>query len=410
MKRLLFFVCAALAAPCVVNASAHAEVAASLAVQGEAIQPADLPLLVTLTLTNTGDKTLSYWCGSLDTYPGAEHFSAEAVGKDGKRITLSARMMPTGDGTTTYDIYNGQPQNGSGINRDIELGATITVPLAISPLPPGPYVLQFHSEWNAPSLLAKQPRLGEGALHVLVRRDQTLRTAREQALLGRVRHGEAFAENVVAHYNLQPIIEQLLPDLASDDADAAIHAAMTLSHVPELPAGAAAQISRAVQKHLRGPDIYAAANLLSYLALLAVKTQSAETLEAMILLVQSDREPEVRWHAAQALGQFHQTQAFTELCALLLDPQSAVRGAAAVALAQRHDAAALPVLLTLIQKPDPYSGWNPLYSALAQFPDDPQAETAVRAGLNSADVGTRWQAQEAQKLIQGKHRVVGTGP
>lgn len=405
MKRFLLSLCVTLAALGGINAPVYAKMSAALAVQGEAMQPAGFPILLTLTLTNTGDKALTYWCGGPDTYPGAEHFSVNAVGKDGKLIPLSASLMPASYEASTGDIYNGQYSEGSGMYRDIRPGMTITVPFAISPLPPGEYVLHFHSQWEGPPKPGSQARPGNDILRILVKQDGALRAAREQALLARVRHGEPFAENVVTHYNLQPVIEQLLPDLASDDADMICHAAATLLGVTKLPAGASAQISRGVQKHLHDTHgNVTGGEPLFFLTALAPEAQSPETLEAMVSLVHSNWFPELRWRATQSLGQFHQARARTEMHTLLADPQSAVRGAAAVALAQRHDTAALPVLLALARKHDLYTDWNPIYSALAHFPKNTQAAVAIRAVARSTDTATRWQAQDAQRQLREAHR------
>src|SRR5450432_4466061 len=73
------------------------------------------PVLLKVTLTNIGDKPLSYWCGGPELYPAAENFLIILTSADGK----SREIMPT----------NGQYTVGSGVGRDIKPGEAVEVPL-----------------------------------------------------------------------------------------------------------------------------------------------------------------------------------------------------------------------------------------------------------------------------------------
>src|SRR5215475_1341359 len=81
-------------------------------------QPSGWPIVVELTLTNVGKEPIRWWCGGPDLYPGAEHFIVQVrqgVGDDWRDV------KPT----------NGQYVEGSGIDRQLKPGESITVPLAL---------------------------------------------------------------------------------------------------------------------------------------------------------------------------------------------------------------------------------------------------------------------------------------
>jgi hypothetical protein len=118
-KALLFMVClVALAGNLLQAVEPTGKGEVTLAVRADRHQPSGWPIVVDVTVTNTGKDPISWWCGGPDTYPGAEHFTVEVrYGPDTVWHKASAS--------------NGQYVLGSGIDRRLAPGAFVVVPLAI---------------------------------------------------------------------------------------------------------------------------------------------------------------------------------------------------------------------------------------------------------------------------------------
>src|SRR4051794_35285209 len=108
---------------CVAIASARADDArpqgeVQITAKADREQPTGWPLVVEVTLTNSGARAISWWCGGPEIYPGAEHFVVEV------------RYGPESEWHSVQPT-NGQYTEGSGGNRELKPGESIVVPLAI---------------------------------------------------------------------------------------------------------------------------------------------------------------------------------------------------------------------------------------------------------------------------------------
>ena len=190
-------------------------------VVAEETQSSGAPVLVHITVTNAGQAPLTYWCGGPATYPGAHHFVAHVTDEPGR--------------TREAHLSNGQYQMGSGTERQVLPGQSVTLPAALEPLPAGTYTIQ----------------VGNGKLvRVIINDDEQLAVKREQNVLKRARQGEPFAQHVAARFPADSITRALLQDLGSKEEQVSLRAATTLSQFEKLPADSGPLVEIAMQIHL----------------------------------------------------------------------------------------------------------------------------------------------------------------
>ncbi len=340
-------------------------------VRAESAQPADAPILITVTLTNSGNKSITYWCGGPGNYPDAASYKARVTDSQGK--------------VREVRLSNGQAQAGSGAYEEIKPGQTVVMPAALAPLPPGRYTIQ----------------VGRGkSAQVMVKRDPQLARKRDQDILKRIRKGEPFAQHVAAEYPNKAVGQALFQDLLSEDRQIAFHAAFTLVDSREIPDNSVAIIRQAMQKQL---DLEAKrrsrnTEVLIYLAFLAAKVGSEEAMAPVLALAGSDFDGETRQRAVEALGAFKNPRATQELHGFLKDKERRVRFGAARVLADRKDPAALEVLLAVAA--DREDQWRPYaFQALAKFPNDPRVEPAIKRGLEDPSAFVRAAAKRALQSL-----------
>jgi hypothetical protein len=338
-------------------------------VEAEKTQPAGVPILVRITLTNIGQTPISYWCGGPAKYPGAHKFSA--------------RIMDDKGQTREATLSNGQYEMGSGVFRRIQPGQSVTLPAALEPLPAGSYTIQ----------------VGEGKPgKVSVKDDPQLLQAREQDLLKRIRQGEPFAQHVARKVATESVTRALLQDLLSEDQQVALQAARTLEKVEKMPADSGTAINKAMRMHLKAEEQKQnrQTHLLDSLAVVAANVGSDEAMTAVEALVNSSLGGRT---AITQLGRFKQQGAAKSLRDLLKDTAEDVRFEAARTLANRKDQAAMDVLLAVAG--DKRSRWRAYaYAALANFPTDARVEPAIKNGLNDEDDFARSQAQQALRELR----------
>jgi hypothetical protein len=341
-------------------------------VEADETQPAGAPILVRITLRNTGKTAISYWCGGPAKYPGAHEFSARLTNGQGK--------------TREAVLSNGQFQMGSGAMHEIQPGQSVTLPAALEPLPAGSYSIQ----------------VGKGKpSKIIVKDSPELTRQREQDILKRVRKGEPFAQHVAAKFPTGPVTAALLQDLLSADQQVALQAAFTLERTEKLPADSGAIVNKAMRMHLDATEKKQnrETSLLSYLTFLAARAGSDEALSAVLTLVHSNMDGGTRGSAIGALGTFKQDRAAKALRDLLKDDIQEVRFAAARALGERKDPAAVEVLLAVAG--DAGSRWRAYaYPALAKFPTDARVESAIKNGLRDEDQFVRSQAEHALRELR----------
>jgi hypothetical protein len=340
-------------------------------VEADEIQPPGAPIRIRITVTNTGKKPISYWCGSVEKFPSADLFEARITDDQGK--------------THKADLSNAQARMGSGSMVQIQPGEAVTLPAALHSLPIGSYTIQ----------------VGKGkSAKVTVKDDPKLLRAYEQDLLKRIREGERLAKHFAAKFPTEEVTKALVNDLLSDDQKVAFQAANTLCGVEKLPADTDAMVNKAMRKNVDAQATQQNHDLLQWLGFLASGIGSDEALSAVLLLIEKKR---AGGSEIAALGKFKQERAVKALRDALKDEKLDNRFEAARTLAIRKDPAALDVLLQVAGNDQ--TMWRPYaYQALANYPNDPRVKPALEEGLKDKDSFNRDEARRALQHVQSKEK------
>lgn len=342
-------------------------------VQAQSEQPAALPLLFTVKLTNTGKEPISYWAALGGKYPSAKWFKARITDAQGK--------------SQQVEMVNDYIETGSGGRRQISSGESVTFPALIPPLPEGVFTIQV--------------REGKSA-RVKVKNDRELTQKAADQLIARIAVGDSFAQYVINKYPIKRVVEGLLEQLTSDDPQAAYFAAATLSRVPELPDNATEQIRKAVTKHIDAAKQKRVFNtgIFFELGYLASRIGTDDALEAVLTLAQTK---ELGEEAISALGGFKQEKALQQLRLFLADQDEKLQFRAAQRLAEKKDLAALDALLTIAH--DPKNRWR-MYSfqSLLKYPDDQRVESAIKSGLDDTDRQVSQSAEFALRQLANQKK------
>ena len=341
-------------------------------VVAEETKSSGAPVLVRITVTNVGQAPFTYWCGGPATYPGAHHFVAHVTDEPGR--------------TREAHLSNGQYQMGSGTERQVLPGQSVTLPAALEPLSAGTYTIQVGN--------CKLVR-------VIINDDEQLAVKREQNVLKRARQGEPFAQHVAARFPADSVTRALLQDLASKEEQVSLRAATTLGQFEKLPADSGPLVERAMQIHLTAElkKRIRQTNLLIQLAILAGNLGSDQAMSAVLALAVSTLDSQTRGRAINQLGRFKQEQAAKALRGFLRDMNDDVRFEAARTLANRKDPAAVDELLAVAA--DKQNRWRAYaYLSLANFPSDARAKEAIEKGLDDPEDFARSQAQQALRELR----------
>lgn len=343
-------------------------------------QPAKSPILLKLTMTNTGKMPLTYWCGLSGDYP--------PLYRDTK-----ARVTDANGKVSEVQISNGQAELGSGFVKSLAPGDSIIIPAVIGPMPPGNYLIEFSG----------------GSARVTIKDDADLLKKREQDLRARISggniagqdlrtrgSGEPFAEHVVITYPTQSLLESYLRDLSGDDVETAECAVRLLARVPKLPEGTVPFLAKAMDKQFTPlRNRIQRGVMLSELAGLAARIGSDEALELVVKLSHNESGEGA---GIGALGLFKQERVTKELHTLLTSKDEISRYYAAQTLAERKDVAAIEVMAAIVSNPKTSSTLREYgCRALVNFPKDERAEEAIRSCLS--DIHCRDAATEALNRI-----------
>jgi HEAT repeat protein len=345
----------------------------STVVRAEAAQPADTPILLTVTVTNDGDEPISY-STNFGRYPPGSWFSITITNAKGR--------------TKKVELSNDDGVPGSGGREEIEPAGSVTAPVMMDALPVGSYTIRV---WNSKSA------------SFTVKDDPELARKWDDDLLAKIRAGDRFANHVANMYlrgkHARPsFIEGILGILSSDKELVAERAAYTLNRAPELPAKARVVIIQALRKQLASAQErgFTQTSHLTPLAGLAARVGTDEALEAVLTLAHTQ---ETRGIGLWALGDFKQEKALKELRLFLKDGDETLRFRAAQRLSERKDSQAIEVLLVVAH--DPKSRWR-MYSfdALLKYRDDPRVEAAIKSGLDDPDSNVRDSAEFALRTLR----------
>lgn len=233
-----------------------------LSAELEGEQSAGWPVIVEVTVKNSGGAPISWWCGGPDRFPGGQDFEVQVrYGADNDWHTVE----PT----------NGQYVEGSGISETLQPGKSIVVPLAIPVTRADGMHLRIHTKpWDS----------GEGVeKYVVVRQDRHYREKREAQVIAAVTgQTSPCLQHLADAYADAVVVDALLKLATLDNVPVAAAAARSLAHQKTLPAEAGSALATSVAARM-GPAFQRdAGTLCADLTRAALKTQS-ETARATIL-------------------------------------------------------------------------------------------------------------------------------
>jgi hypothetical protein len=345
-------------------------------VTAESKQPASAPILLTVTIKNTGKQPVRYpLLMGKGEYPNAGWFKAKITDSVGD--VQEAEM--------SNDLSDGG--GGSGGLSQILPGQSIEMPAAILAMPAGVYKIQVR----------------EGRItQVTIKDDKELARKRTQEMLARIRKGDAFAQHVAGRYPTDELTEALCQELFSDDIQAANRAAIPLDRLQRLPPKSLEYIKKAMDKQLdlAKQGRLSQTGILSTLAYLASRIGSDEALEPVLSLAKTEGLGNA---AIGALGTFKQEKAAKELHRFLNDDNEEIQLRAAQALARRNDPGALEILL--IVGNNPKNRWRQFaIQELPKYSDDPRVEAAIKHSLDDPDSQVRKSAEFALRQLANKKK------
>ena len=356
------------------------ELAATLDVTADPVQPAGLPILLTLSVRNTGTEPISYWCGAAGGYLNAGGFIANISYANGTRVILSERLSNS----------NGEFAWDAGRMHELRPGESFSFPAALRSLPAAKYSIRFSGDAqgrveNGHFADLWFPQTSSAPLKVEVRKDEKLAAARDADLIAKLRKGDAFAQHVAAHFPRPEIRKALEQDLAGDDLIAAGSAIDTLWPDYNPPADAAPLIARAIRSHAKpindGHDEW-----LMHVLLQMSQPFSTKEVKAAVEQVA----------AARPAGRVHNYAQ-----ARLTDAALAALKESATTTTQDEDPVEDLLIHTLVKSADPKIRAR-AYEALATYPHSPRAVQTALDGLADPDRSVR---EAAEKTLDAIHRM-----
>ena len=374
---------------------------ASLTVSGDAVQPAGAPVILQLSVRNTGKSRISYWCAGPGEYPDAAVFVATVapVGAPGKPLKLI--------------LDNGQ-WSGPGRAFDLAPGRSITFPATIGPVLPGRYRItiegaaQGRGEGDALKAITWPATRSDNALEFEVRHDNPLAGARDAHIVAGVRANEPFARHLASTWPRKGVRDALVVDLAGDDVVAADRAADGLWGDADPAAVDGPLVASVILKHLAPPAGESDVGLMTRLTAGSKSLASEQLKAAMAKLVLARPEGQVRSSAAAALERgvtlplAGPTYSLADAKRFEWPNAFANVGGTEAEQRQRHDAALLGAMLDLARSEDPHER-KLAYRALTDLAQNPAAAQAVERGLKDPDIECARVAERSMEVIHWRN-------
>ena len=246
-------------------------------------QPTGWPVLVEVTLTNSGTKAIAWWCGGGgETYPRAEEFAVEVrYGAHGNWHSVAAT--------------NGQPVQGSGFGRALKPGESIAVPLAI-PVDEKSGGVSFRispRQWHAATATEGFVRMHEDSGYADIRRAKVIHSALTRT--------PPFWRHLAKRYADEVVVDAMLKLVTVDNELIVGPAAQVLAHQKTLPAGAGDTFARLITRWLPLEPRRESREVQRWIAQAALKTQGESARNAMLELKSQTKDPPTREIAVEAL-------------------------------------------------------------------------------------------------------------
>jgi hypothetical protein len=207
----------------------------ALKAEAERYEAAGWPVIVDVTMTNVGKGPVTWWCGGPDRYPGAEHFAV--------RVRYGAESE-----WHEVEATNGQYVAGSGVTRELKLGESIVVPLAIPVEKSGGVSFTIRPRsWGEDKGVDGYVEVREGRKYV----DRV----RARAIGGAICGTSPFWRHVAEWYADGVVVDAMLKLVTVDDWPVVAGAADVLARQKRLPEGAAGRMADVVRRWLpRSPE------------------------------------------------------------------------------------------------------------------------------------------------------------
>jgi HEAT repeat protein len=349
---------------------------ATLSIAAEHIQPTDMPIVIILTIKNTGPVPIAYWCGGPGEYPDAKDYCAKLRSIDGAE-----------SGSNVMRLFNGQQSDGAGRLHPIAAGEVARMPAVLEPLPIGKYQViagcraYGHVEHSTLRTIEWPAQLTVQPVEIEIRDDPTLRDQRDKQLLSSVRAADPFSHWVAADYPRRAVHAALSEDLMSPNVIVAERAMDGLWGAGAPSETDAPLVLKAIQTHLKPPadgiDYGMMGRLLS-----AASHDPSPAAQEMV----------VKATAARPDGKVHELAVRT--LEKMRSPVTARRWPPTPPPQDQYDQDAITALIKLLGSQS-VSERQLACRLLAAYPKSPQAADALVAAAKDVDPSVRSAAHDA---------------
>jgi len=355
----------------------------------------EFPLVFKLTMTNTSEKPIYYWCGGPDQYPPATNFTAELTNEKGETLRLP--------------LTNGQYEVGSGINLAVKTPQEF--PAVCEPIAAGKYTLRISGRTGGyrkdGKIVETWPAMKSEPMMIEVVEDHAAVIEREKKFTENNKR-TPFMRHVSVRYGFDPDVKTWLEQLLSNDVKTVTRGLGELNRVQRFPSGAdvilkQAAIRRGTQASInvkRPSDLLEKAHRpdrfpdqLFVQIVRRLRTDAA--LDTLLIFVDDDAvDKYAREHTIQALANFPQPRAKVELLRVIKDRNHPAYWSAIRSLAYLRSQEALNPLLKQAVDEDRRKRAFAI-RALTWLREEPESRRAIENALTDRDEYVRRCAKEA---------------
>lgn len=376
----------------------HTGLSAKLEARVDSPLLADFPLVLKLTMTNTSDKPIYYWCGGPDQYPPAKNFTAELTNEKGekRRLTLS----------------NGQYEAGSGIHVAVKIPQEF--PAVSDPIAAGKYTLRVAGRISGyikdGKIVETWPAMSAEPIAIEVIEDRAAVIAAEKTWIERLKRSP-FSRYVSIRYGFDPDVKTWLDQILSDEPKAVEVGLRELSQVQRFPSGADVILKQVAtnRSSLFSREPKRVSDLLERdsnslrserihdqtLVAIVRRLRTDAALETLLIFANSAAVNQfAREQAVEALANFPQPKAKDELLRMIKDRNHPAYWSAIRSLAYLRSPEAMPPLVKQSLDEDLRKRAFAI-RALTWLREEPDARRTIEKALTDPDEHVRRCAKQA---------------
>jgi hypothetical protein len=380
---------------------------ASLEVIANPIQPSGAPILLTVTVKNTGSVPISYWWCGPGGYPDTEDFSAMVTPLDPWQ---ASGYMALSNGQYFQATFNSPPSGGSGRLVEVSPGRSVSFPAAIVPVPCGVYRISVAGHANirvnhGQALTTWPVTKSAKRVTVEIRDDAGLAAARDTQVLAGVRANDPFAKHVASNWPRMRVREALIEDLMGDNIVQADCAAEGLWGNEEAPPADAPIVTRAILKHLKPPEGATDVGLMEKLLRGSHRPDSIELQHAVVRLAAGRPGTQTREFAVTLMNLPDSDQTLDtgyDIGVFHVGPNPRAQG-------MPEDVATLRALYRLAISDDARER-KIAFRSLADYADDSVAARAIRVGVNDPESHVSEAARDALEKLKPDNKFAPVNP